>query len=543
MHKIDAMKTGNLLGVVATGLLLTAVNSGCSFTNQNHCALNQGACEGGLVCSMCASENNGCVPEPEAQCRFDTDSGTNTTDPTTDTTMPTTLTDPTTITEDPTTITEDPTETTTESETTTETETTTDTGFMCNADSPDDGTCTQPDAPYCVDGMSCGNCEALGDCSKVSADTPACHTATGLCVECLPGQLDACKTSAPVCNPYTNECSTCFEHGQCASGACNFVSNQCFEGNTIWVEKRVDCSQEDGTEEHPYCELADAIAAEAVVAQPIIFRVKYNELQPHQEQVVISGSYRIAIIGNQENPDEYPEVSSAEAQPRFDVKAGAWVFVHRMKFNQSQNANPAAITCQSSGTRLYLDQVIIRENEDPVEIGENCIAEIRRSDVSDNANGLVNNLGELKVINSFVTHNHNQNFSNKNPALTAIGSGVTTVLYSMLYDSPGINASAISCPGGASVLIRNSVVLGNEMLPVDFNCEETVSTSWMDVAPETIGDILVRVSPNYGAYAAQEGAVELEVGQWMDGDPFIDYNGAVRPIMDGAPDIAGADLP
>ncbi len=542
MNMPHAIKTRQLLGTVATGLggiLLATLQVGCPFTNQNHCALNQGACDGGLVCSMCASENNGCVASVEDSCRFGSDTDTATTDTTT---SPTTLTETTltteTTTETPTTITSDPTD-----ETTTETTDPTDTE-ICDVSEPNNGDCEAP-TPYCVDGLTCGDCTAV-TCGDINTATPVCDAGSGMCVECLPDQLEACDAGEPICNQYTNSCSTCFEHDQCESGACDFVTNSCFPtGNTIWVEKRADCEVEDGTEANPYCELADAIEAETNIMEPIVFRVKYKPQQPHNAQIVVAGAVRLAIIGDHVEREQYPEVSSNQSQPRLEVKSGARVFVSRMEFKDSAQAAPAAISCEGNGSRVFLDQVMIRENKSPLTLDTNCGVEVRRSDISDNLNGIINDGGNLTITNTFITHNHNQDYTNKDPALTLLGTGETTVLYSMIHDSPGIGASAVVCPGSSPITIRNSIIWGDTSLePLYGTCNEKVVTGTVEGdPPANFTDLFKRDSTEFGTYSLQQAEESLMSAGWKVGDPYTDFNGDLRPAVDDAPDYAGADLP
>ena len=103
-------RTLALSATLASGALV-----GCVITNSNHCALPTGvACADGEVCSMCASDNNGCAApgDVDDSCLFDasatttnsaseTMSGPGTTTDTT--TTDGTMTEPTTTTTEPTT--------------------------------------------------------------------------------------------------------------------------------------------------------------------------------------------------------------------------------------------------------------------------------------------------------------------------------------------------------------------------------------------------------------------------------------------------------
>ena len=60
------------------------------------------------------------------------------------------------------------------------------------------------------------SCESNQDCS---GDTAVCDVSgTRTCVQCMPGQDDACRGSAPAC--VNNTCQACTAHGQCDSQVC-----------------------------------------------------------------------------------------------------------------------------------------------------------------------------------------------------------------------------------------------------------------------------------------------------------------------------------
>lgn len=71
------MKNVNFISM--TLAFISGVNFGCLVTNQNHCGLNQGACGNEFKCSICETENNGCVPVNsilESGCGFNQESTT-----------------------------------------------------------------------------------------------------------------------------------------------------------------------------------------------------------------------------------------------------------------------------------------------------------------------------------------------------------------------------------------------------------------------------------------------------------------------------------
>jgi len=297
--------------------------------------------------------------------------------------------------------------------------------------------------------------------------------------------------------------------------------------------------------------LAQAISDKASVNEEIIFKVKYNseQSQTYTQNIAIEDAYRIAIIGQQEEWGKYPVNRSNNILPYLDVKSGAHVFVSRMEFSKSLSVGSgSAIRCGLQGSELWLDQVIIRENREPLIVEEQGTVVVRRSDISDNHDGIVNVTGDLHIENTFITHNHTWDDKNKHPALTVHGYGNTTILYSMILDSPGVGASAIYCPGASDVTIRNSVILGpvDDERPLFRDCQDRilVTESWLNDQTLDLGSNFMRESPDSGVYTAKEGGPDIsDEAIWKPGDPYTDFAGNLRPFSENSSDYAGAVRP
>ncbi|HEY0138741.1 MAG TPA: hypothetical protein VGB85_31870, partial [Nannocystis sp.] len=339
------LKLRNGLALGAFGLSLGTL-AGCAVTNLEHCALNQGACGEGLACSMCAVDNNGCVPLGallEDACVFDSGGS----DPSTVTSMQTTTSDPTTVT---------PTESTdTSAETidlTTSTSDTSTTGLtITTSDTTDEETATtEPvacegqvadnpkcggEAPYCVKN-TCVGCAKLGDlsCAEVEEDKPTCAADIGLCVECLT-HADCTTAEAPACDAATANCVPCDSHDQCPATACNLETGQCFPNNNVlYVENSpadpVECSDVKPdygtTPETPLCTLQNAISR---VTQGVEWTVKIKTGQKQQNGIteIPVGNYTVAIMhyGN-----TVPSLIISFADPALTVNEGNTVFMNRV---------------------------------------------------------------------------------------------------------------------------------------------------------------------------------------------------------------------
>ncbi|MCA9690393.1 MAG: hypothetical protein KC636_12345 [Myxococcales bacterium] len=564
------------LSLVGKALLLGAalglhggLTQGCVLINQNHCALNDGVCDAGMVCSKCASDNNGCVAEVEPSCAFAETTGTDTAGPTSSdpTTEDSETTDPTTL--DPTDITDTTTATTTPitDTDTSETDTTTEptTGpVTCDPAEPEVG--CGGSTPYCVAIDTCGTCEDLIDsgetCSgAIGVGTPACDVASGYCVECTAEDLTACADpNQSVCNPYTLQCDKCREHSQCPVGACNLISGDCFpedDGSVIWVHNRsTDCNATDGSEDSPYCLMSQALA-DADFMKPVTIKViDGGDQYPQNETHVLEGTYIIAVVGVGDEPPLFRTTTSGMI---LNPRAGATVFLERLWFDGSAMADPV-LQAEGQNTQLWIDHTAITNNQRSINVNINAEVYLRSSTVYKNKNG-IQVTGELAVVNSYIVENGVPNLNegqppgvNKDPAFTLVGGGKAEVVYSTLVGNAGFKASIADCTAAdnpESSEIRNSVIIGKTPLyPENMgdcgpgldgggNYEASFNA---DLAGFDTSELFDGPS-SAGVYKALAGGDLEDVASWSGSDPYGDFDGTPRPAMNGAKDYAGADRP
>ena len=124
-----------------------------------------------------------------------------------------------------------------------------------------------------------------------------------------------------------------------------------------------------------------------------------------------------------------------------------------------------------------------------------------------------------------------------------------TMVYTTIAYNAGTNAGAINCAGEATRSVRNSILVSNSFLNA-INCGESLTvTNSVTADPDyeseptnvpVVDDTGLLFDANYEIGA---GSVADGVAVWMDGDPLLDINGAMRPGVDGSPDAAGANVP
>jgi len=556
------LRTGLALG--ALGLSLGAV-VGCTVTNLNHCGLNAGACGEGMACSMCAIENDGCVPQGtplEEACAFVSGSDPSTTGPQTTTTEPTTLT-PTDTSDDGTGTTFDvttnpgtATDTTTATETTTpgETSSTTEPVPPCEGEVVGNKDCGG-DLPYCVEN-ECVSCEDL-DCSEVEPEKPTCAVNLGLCVECQ--QHSDCESlDEPACNTLTATCEPCDSHDQCPATACNLETGQCFPTeNVLYVDNTPEdpggCSDAKpnwGTAPaEAVCTLQNAMSR-LDVGVPTTIKIKNGAKPQNLPSTVPEGNFIVAIVhyGN-----TIPSLVLAFTDPAVTVSAGNKVFMNRISiYNSPMPASDPLIECagQAVGASLWLERQRIFSGKTAIR-ANNCAVHIRRSTITANSGGGVGGgvdvdganaaLAKLWIENSYLTENNGGKFG-----AVRLGGVVDG---SILYSTIALNKSGLApveCINGwgGKLTVRNSALMsdGTTIGPGCIDAE--LITNAVDLEALSKADITEFFSGfAEGVFQAKIGGALKEQAMWKLGDPRVDYDGTPRPTEPGTADYAGADRP
>ncbi len=532
---------------------------GCPVINQNHCALTALPCGEGMMCSNCASENNGCVSVDTPLgdgCLFD--SQTSNPGPTTDTpptTSSTTLTETTDNTEStPTTV--EPTTVGPSTEPTTLTTTTSDTTDTSTTETTEAGPCTgvvigNPQCggtePYCVDGECIGCTNPALDCGDVEENKPACEENSGLCVECQVNADCAGNEDKPACDLNTATCVPCSAHEQCPATACNLETGQCFpKDNVLYVDNTTvepnECSNDknDGkSPEFPLCTLQAALlkVAEGV---PTTIKVKKGAKAQNLPSEVPEGALTVAIV---HYGAVVPSLSVGLGSPVLTVSPGNTVFINRLQIINITPFSDAAISC--TGAVLWMDRQLIFNAKTAVRTN-NCRFHLRQSIVTGNTfggldlNGADPALSRVWIENSFVTENQGSKFG----AMKLGGNTNVEILYSTI----ALNSSPvpqIECLNWTGLLeVRNSAIIHPDPQHYGADCgNRTIVSSWDSFEADEAALKPLFASIDDGVFIARTGGPLEGVAVWQTGDPRLDFDTTPRPTVNCTPDYAGAERP
>lgn len=555
-HSASSSAIRTLSAALCAGAVI-GFSSGCIIINKSHCGYTEAGadnpCPDGYVCSMCAVENNGCVPIDQkdsikTECLMGATSGTTTTQATstTDPTDTTTIAPPTTTTATtvaPTTDTDTTTSTGTDTSAVTETSTTdtTETSSTtmpveCMGDIVDE-TCSPK---YCLPTGVCGGCQGFPDgttCEGLSPDKPVCDGDSGVCSECSADDVSHCPVEQPACDTETGMCTECTEHAQCPDTACDIETGMCFPKERVYyVKGSVNCPG-DGTFGKPFCDFA---GVPIEVGQPTTIKVIASGTSSGPLSLPAGAVVAIVREGNQ-----FPILTAAgNLFPTLQVTGGGTrVYTWRVQF---RDGHGSVARC-TNGAHLWLhDTTIFSDNTDDARAIEasGCDVRVVRSMINDCGNGIQVANGDLRVESSFLISNGN---NGQFGAFNFVSNAKARVVFSTMvlnHASP----STFTCTGVGTkdVVIRNSAVVG--MMPlsspdcvsfdggvtkeaVDMNDLTATMTGWFTLHPS-------------GYYTPKlSGGVDPleEQAEWAPGDPLFDFTG--DPIPQQGKVWAGADQP
>lgn len=399
--------------------------------------------------------------------------------------------------------------------------------------------CTDPAAPYCDADGACIGCQALA-CSDVSVDTPTCDMTTGRCVQCTATNAAACVGTEPICDVAASSCTGCSEHAQCTGSACQFDTGSCY-ATALFVDRGADCANADGSEQLPYCEIADAAAK--LGAEPTAILVKPS-VQPYTKQVQIAPGRTVAILRNGSGTVRL-EVAALDAM---NISDGATVQISSLQISKGEVTKGLFCT----GAKVSLDHTQIIDRKGLGIEAVTCDLTLRESRVwRNNGGGIKVNGGTLRLENTFVVTNGGS-FSAISGLVISNGATVDAV-YTTIADNDGKAGveDSIDCAGAGTVKLRNSIVFGQTAVGSVDCVGATATTSVID-SPMLTGEGNVTlpaldsswfVEPETGNFAIKAGPPFADVAIWLASDPSRDYDGDPRPARDGTKDYAGADRP
>jgi len=399
--------------------------------------------------------------------------------------------------------------------------------------------CEDPSRPYCGLDGGCVGCDAI-DCAAVAPGASVCAD-DGRCVACTAEVAGDCGGVTPICDVEAGTCVGCVEHGQCASGACDYASGACFT-ETLYVDRAAPCALADGSPEAPFCEIGDAVAKVNKLT-PTVVRVKASA-SVYLNPVIVGINVKVAILRDGAGTVRL-EVDGADS---LLVNTGAAVYLQDLQI--SKGSLQAGLKCD--GGEVWIERSRVVDRKGLAIDGVNCKIILRRSRISSNlAGGIKLNGGSLGLINSYIVTNGGA-FSAV-AGVTLTNKATLEAVYATIVDNDGTAGveDSLECTGHGAVTLRNSILFGRTAAS-SVDCPgATASYSVVDapslqgvgnkVVPAIDGDWFV--APQLGDFAIHPDTPFKDVAVWKTGDPLTDYDGTARPGVDGALDYAGADRP
>lgn len=374
------------------------------------------------------------------------------------------------------------------------------------------GDCMDAAAPFC-EPMSgaCVACDGTADpdgaCAGLDPGAPLC--VGGACVQCTAAAPEACMGSTPVCDDATNTCMPCTAHDQCGQAACNLFTGACLPADAV---VHVGPGQ-------TFMTLGAAIASFAAGAEGtiVVHQGTYNEA------ATVDGGRVLAFLANVGDLPLW--ILAPSTSPQLEV-GDATVLMDGIQISGNASSSHPAI--HVSAGQAWMDRSQIIGND-----GGGLLAEAG---------------AELVLRNCFVGD------GTASANALAIDSASADVLYTTLgsgFDNFG-DVFPIQCTTPVAVVVRNSVLVSFDNAAGEISCSmaEVTNTASETLIPGvgnvalgaieadwfadvTVGNFLLDSPPASIATTAT----------WESGDPPTDIQGDPRPQLDGAPDVAGADVP
>ncbi len=418
----------------------------------------------------------------------------------------------------------------------------------CEVEGELDPACIERDEtrPFCFE-SACVGCEGAGGdefCGALDSLAPACDLSGGGCVPCGDAGRPICLDATPVCDD-GGSCLACTAHEQCSQSACHLgpddpLLGHCFAPEEVWwIDADAPCPGQ-GTEEEPYCSLQDT-AAMVVPGDARVLRVLGGSA--YAERASFSGEMTVAIIG-----DGYPQISGNPGQQAATLLFDDGVTAYVQGVQLIDNPLTHGLMCNLSYARI--EDTHIRDNGgwgvfdfDP------CELDIQRTAIVGNEDGGIRlHGGHLELTNASV----GLNGVGGNSTGVRIEDGEADILYSTIIGNNGVGADSIECINATGSL-RNSIVTGLEPLSIALDCfpllmehnavDSANFASGTNVEVDVYNEIFYN-NPAAGDFTLSAPPLTPfgDVALWMEGDPQFDADGTPRPI-DGSTGFVGVDEP
>lgn len=406
---------------------------------------------------------------------------------------------------------------------------------------------TSPTTGDPVTGTSTGPCVTAGcDCEDDSGCDDGLHCLASECVECF----DDAHCDGQTCDLEAHVCRSCEEHSDCPGTACELDDGRCFPmGETVHAYVNPGaCAGLECTSDLPCCTVDEAFARYLDSTDYLVVHLASN--QQYSPFALTEDGKRVAVLGG----DNARIAGAIGGEAGLILLGGDSFILHSELYVARltiQDSSGTGVSCASADL-LWLDDVdIVNQGGRPLSAAD-CSLVARRSELRFNSRGLsVDGGGAIELVNTAVAHN------GQGPALELHADGRFALLYTTVADASGQLPSLIGCVDPtATFSARNSVLVSDSSSDVTdcipsaldirdaavsaldlVNSDNNISlVMWDDVPMQFLdwigGDLHVAPDNKFKDHAV-----------WRTGDPATDLDGDARPHVDGAVDVAGADIP
>lgn len=323
-----------------------------------------------------------------------------------------------------------------------------------------------PDRPLCEAG-SCRACVGSSDdaaCQQRAAATPLCAGASGRCVACRPDRAsaDCARPDASVCDPTTNACRGCRDHGECPSGACLLDGTCAPDGQVTFVDNRGDSvagcfgshGKANGARVDPWCDVQDGVDS----GRPFVVIAP----SPMTYGTVLVGSGKVSLLGPLGPSATPPRLSSRDPTPvvSLQTSGSASLTLVGLELSSTSAGQPGVFCATGGSASLSLSHVSVHDSSGYGIKSFVCTLSIDASRIHHNkGGGLYLDSGAYAITNSFFTDN-----GSSGPALNLYDDAgglfaFNTVAGNATAGGPG----GIVCGGAGPKLIQDSIVVGNAL--------------------------------------------------------------------------------
>jgi hypothetical protein len=204
-----------------------------------------------------------------------------------------------------------------------------------------------------------------------------------------------------------------------------------------------------------------------------------------------------------------------------------------------------ALRIEGPDTTVYVDRLSLRDTAGRGLLVSEGTAWVDHSRIVRNTEGgvLAEADASLTIRSSFVGG------SIDDVAAVEVDGATARLVYATLGGGFG-NARALVCNASATVEVRNSVLVARTGGP-EVQCDGTFERDAVEHALEGTNTVVPPMSTAWfvsyaeGDFRLMPAGAEVFAGiaRWRAGDPQTDIDGDARPAVDGAADLAGADVP